>query len=80
MIFLDLKIKILLAHALNQIIIAFRLENQLTKKLKMASNSPAPRTFGEKPKSFQIEEGGEYYYIGSEVCYLCGHGLIIKYE
>ena len=26
-----------------------------------------PRTFGEKPKPFQIEEGGEYYYIGSEV-------------
>jgi len=32
----------------------------------MASSQP-PRTFGEKPKPFQIEEGGEYYYIGSEV-------------
>ncbi len=25
-------------------------------------------TYGEKPRCFQIEEGGEYYYIGSEVC------------
>ncbi|KAI0209079.1 SWI/SNF-related matrix-associated actin-dependent regulator of chromatin subfamily B member 1 [Lamellibrachia satsuma] len=25
------------------------------------------RTFGETPKPFQIEENGEYYYIGSEV-------------
>ncbi|UYV82732.1 SMARCB1 [Cordylochernes scorpioides] len=25
------------------------------------------RTFGEKPTAFQLEEGGEYYYIGSEV-------------
>jgi SWI/SNF-related matrix-associated actin-dependent regulator of chromatin subfamily B protein 1 len=25
------------------------------------------RTFGEKPKSFQLEAGGEHYYIGSEV-------------
>jgi len=25
------------------------------------------RTFGEKPKSFQIEDGGELYYVGSEV-------------
>ncbi|XP_041348691.1 SWI/SNF-related matrix-associated actin-dependent regulator of chromatin subfamily B member 1-A-like isoform X2 [Gigantopelta aegis] len=26
-----------------------------------------PKTFGEKPKSFTIEENGEAYYIGSEV-------------
>lgn len=25
------------------------------------------RTFGEKPTAFQVEEGGEFYYIGSEV-------------
>lgn len=25
------------------------------------------KTFGEKPKPFQIEEGGEYYYVGSDV-------------
>ena len=25
------------------------------------------RTFGEKPKPFQIEEDGEFYYVGSEV-------------
>ena len=25
------------------------------------------RTFGEKPIAFQLEENGEYYYIGSEV-------------
>ncbi|CAH1802018.1 unnamed protein product [Owenia fusiformis] len=30
-------------------------------------NSIGMRTFGERPKSFQVEEGGEYYYIGSEV-------------
>ncbi|XP_015910224.1 SWI/SNF-related matrix-associated actin-dependent regulator of chromatin subfamily B member 1-A isoform X1 [Parasteatoda tepidariorum] len=27
----------------------------------------AMRTFGEKPIAFQLEENGEYYYIGSEV-------------
>ncbi|CAI9734833.1 SNF-related matrix-associated actin-dependent regulator of chromatin subfamily B member 1-like isoform [Octopus vulgaris] len=27
----------------------------------------ATKTFGEKPKSFQLDDGGEYYYIGSEV-------------
>ncbi|XP_063699426.1 SWI/SNF-related matrix-associated actin-dependent regulator of chromatin subfamily B member 1 [Culicoides brevitarsis] len=25
------------------------------------------RTYGDKPVSFQLEEGGEYYYVGSEV-------------
>lgn len=25
------------------------------------------RTFGDKPKAFQLEEGGELYYVGSEV-------------
>lgn len=25
------------------------------------------RTFGDRPTSFQLDEGGEYYYIGSEV-------------
>lgn len=25
------------------------------------------RTYGDKPSSFQLEEGGDYYYIGSEV-------------
>lgn len=27
----------------------------------------AGRTYGDKPISFQIEEGGEFYCIGSEV-------------
>jgi SWI/SNF-related matrix-associated actin-dependent regulator of chromatin subfamily B protein 1 len=27
----------------------------------------AVRTYGEKPISFQVEEGGEFYCIGSEV-------------
>lgn len=27
----------------------------------------ALRTYGDKPLSFQLEEGGEYYYVGSEV-------------
>lgn len=25
------------------------------------------RTYGDKPLSFQLEENGEYYYVGSEV-------------
>jgi len=25
------------------------------------------RTFGERPKPFKIEEGGELHYVGSEV-------------
>ena len=29
-----------------------------------------PKTFGEKPKSFTIEQNGEAYYIGSEVSVL----------
>lgn len=28
-------------------------------------------TFGEKPTAFQLEAGGDYYYIGSEVCFFC---------
>lgn len=27
----------------------------------------AMRTYGDKPLSFQLEENGEYYYVGSEV-------------
>ena len=33
----------------------------------MASSSQGMRTFGDKPKAFQLEEGGELYYVGSEV-------------
>lgn len=25
------------------------------------------RTYGDKPMSFQLEENGEYFYVGSEV-------------
>ena len=32
-----------------------------------ASGSSKMSTFGDKPKKFQIEEDGEFYYIGSEV-------------
>lgn len=28
------------------------------------------RTYGDKPMSFQLEETGEYYYVGSEVNFL----------
>jgi len=31
------------------------------------SDGSLPRTFGQKPAKFQLEEGGEYYMIGSEV-------------
>lgn len=27
----------------------------------------ATRTYGDKPISFQVEDGGEFYCIGSEV-------------
>lgn len=27
----------------------------------------ALQTYGDKPVAFQLEEGGEYYYVGSEV-------------
>lgn len=27
----------------------------------------ALRTYGDKPLSFQLEENGEYFYVGSEV-------------
>lgn len=30
----------------------------------------ALRTFGDKPISFQLEENGEYYCVGSEVILL----------
>ena len=44
--------------------------------------SALDNTFGEKPRSFRIEENGEYYYIGSEVTitllYIC-HVYIIIY-
>jgi hypothetical protein len=33
----------------------------------MAASVQGMRTFGEKPKAFQIEDGGELYYVGSEV-------------
>lgn len=33
----------------------------------MASITFGTKTFGEKPQKFQIEEGEEYYYVGSEV-------------
>jgi len=33
----------------------------------MASSVQGMRTFGDKPKAFQLEEGGELYYVGSEV-------------
>lgn len=30
----------------------------------------ALRTFGDKPISFQLEENGEYFCVGSEVSFL----------
>ena len=32
----------------------------------MAAGQPM-KTYGEKPKAFSFDEGGEKYYIGSEV-------------
>lgn len=31
----------------------------------------ALRTYGDKPLSFQLEENGEYFYVGSEVSGKC---------
>lgn len=36
-------------------------------KVKRKSASMALRTYGDKPISFQIEEGGDFYCVGSEV-------------
>lgn len=30
----------------------------------------ALRTYGDKPLSFQLEENGEFYYVGSEVVFV----------
>lgn len=30
------------------------------------------RTYGDKPLSFQLEENGEYFYVGSEVSIIFG--------
>nr|CAB3266382.1 SWI/SNF-related matrix-associated actin-dependent regulator of chromatin subfamily B member 1-A [Phallusia mammillata] len=35
--------------------------------MSKSGESSGPRTFGQKPTKFQLEEGGEYYMIGSEV-------------
>lgn len=37
------------------------------------------RTYGEKPQPFQLEEDGEFYYIGSEVSLVNVDHLIEKY-
>jgi len=42
----------------------------------MASSVQGMRTFGDKPKAFQLEEGGELYYVGSEV-YLLSDIVIV---
>ncbi|CAK8676944.1 SWI/SNF-related matrix-associated actin-dependent regulator of chromatin subfamily B member 1-A-like isoform X2 [Clavelina lepadiformis] len=35
--------------------------------MSKTNDGNTPRTFGQKPSKFQLEEGGEYYMIGSEV-------------
>lgn len=37
----------------------------------------ALRTYGDKPLSFQLEENGEFFYVGSEVCivFSCIHRI-----
>lgn len=39
----------------------------------------AVRTYGDKPVSFQVEENGEYYFIGSEVHIYISSILMIIY-
>lgn len=47
----------------------------------MALNgSESMRTFGDRPKRFQIEEGGEYYYIGSEVSYCMNDNRVLRWR
>uniref|UniRef100_F6PHE6 SWI/SNF Subunit INI1 DNA binding domain-containing protein n=1 Tax=Ciona intestinalis TaxID=7719 RepID=F6PHE6_CIOIN len=35
--------------------------------MSKTNETTTPRTFGQKPAKFQLEEGGEFYMIGSEV-------------
>lgn len=32
------------------------------------NTAPTNKTYGDRPRKFQMEEGGDFYYIGSEVC------------
>lgn len=40
----------------------------------------ALQTYGDKPVAFQLEEGGEYYYVGSEVGNYMRHFRGILYK
>lgn len=42
-------------------------EKNLNSNLQIFFLSMALQTYGDKPVAFQLEEGGEYYYVGSEV-------------
>lgn len=43
---------------------------RITVQRKMAAPVQGMRTFGERPKPFQLEDGGEFFYVGSEVSVL----------
>lgn len=38
----------------------------------------AMRTYGDKPLCFQLEENGEYFYVGSEVRIVFIFGCILR--
>lgn len=44
-------------------------QNRLYKESRNMSllKEPGSRTYGERPRKFQLEEDGDFYYIGSEV-------------
>lgn len=47
--------------------------------LLLLSSMALSKTFGQKPVKFQLEDGGDFYMIGSEVSILYPNELVFKY-
>lgn len=47
--------------------------------LLLLSSMALSKTFGQKPVKFQLEDGGDFYMIGSEVSGLRPNKLAFKY-
>lgn len=47
--------------------------------LLLLSSMALSKTFGQKPVKFQLEDGGDFYMIGSEVSSLGLKKLVFKY-
>lgn len=46
--------------------------------LLLLSSMALSKTFGQKPVKFQLEDGGDFYMIGSEVSVLAINKLVFK--